>query len=570
MALAFVKPGPSGLPPVTPDQWQDILMKTIESPSAHNIRQSAKALPKKEQMQSLLSDSVLDHNIHLDIDSVANSKKLTHIVCTIGPASREVDKLDQLIKAGMNICRLNFSHGTYEYHEGTVKNINEAKAKMPPGMVLATALDTKGPEIRTGLMAGGISEDVKLETGKTLRLTIDDTYKEKCTAEVVWCDYKSIINTLNIGGLIYIDDGLISLKVKEKTKDSLICDILNGGMLGSKKGCNLPGIPLDLPAVSEKDKKDLEFGVQQNVDMVFASFIQNGDNIRQIRKVLGDKGKNIKVISKIESFSGLWNFPDVLKETDGVMVARGDMGIEIPPEKVFIAQKMMIAACNRAGKPVICATQMLESMTYKPRATRAESSDVANAVLDGADCVMLSGETAKGLYPVEAVTHMAECCREAEAVFFSKLYMREMRSTTPFYTDATQALALAAVDISFQCMARAIVTITETGRTAYLLSSYKPRCPIILVTDNGLIARQSLLYRCTVPCLYGGASGANGEKANWDVSLNNRVRFGLESASKWGYLVPGDTVVLVIGLKKGVGNTNCIQIVQCPGLKNSD
>ncbi|XP_012937591.1 pyruvate kinase PKM-like [Aplysia californica] len=559
MALSLAKPGPSGKPLVTSEQWREMIIKLTNSPQAYETRLQSKPFPKEEQFQCLLCDSLLEHNINLDIDSVANKNKLMKIICTIGPASREVDKLEQLIKAGMNICRLNFSHGTYEYHAGTVENVRQAAAKMPRGQVLGVALDTKGPEIRTGLVKGEASSEVVLETGKTIRLTINDEFKEKCSAEVLWCDYKNLLKTLDVGGLIYIDDGLISLRAKEKTSDSFICDIVNGGSLGSKKGCNLPGTPLDLPAVSEKDKQDLLFGLEKNVDMVFASFIQSGNCIRQIREVLGEKGKNIKIMSKIESFSGLWNFMDVLEETDGVMVARGDMGIEIPPEKVFVAQKLMISACNKAGKPVICATQMLESMTYKPRATRAESNDVANAVLDGADSVMLSGESAKGLYPVEAVAHMAAVCKEAEAVFFNKRMFQEMRNVTPMFTDATQAIALAAVDVSYQCQAKAILTLSMTGRTAYLMSMYRPRCPVIMVTSDPLVARQSLLYRCLVPYLYEGAS-----QSSWEDDLNHRVSSGLEMGMAWGHLKFGDVVILVVGLEKGSGNTNSIQIITCP------
>ena len=339
------------------------------------------------------------------------------------------------------------------------------------------------------------------------------------------------------------------------------CRARNNGFISSKKGVNLPNTDVDLPALSEKDKADLQFGVKNNVDMVFASFIRRAKDIKDIRTVLGEQGKNIQIIAKIENRQGLNNFPEILAETDGVMVARGDLGIEIPAAEVFAAQKKLIAMCNLAGKPVICATQMLESMIKNPRPTRAEISDVGNAITDGADCVMLSGETAKGAYPAEAVSEMHEACLKAENSIPYVSHFEEMTSLTRRPVNTVEACAMAAVRASLDIAAGGIIVLSTSGESARLLSKYRPVCPIFMVTRNATTSRFSHLYRGVYPFLFPEAK-PDFNKVNWQEDVDRRIKWAVENALKLNTLTPGDKVVVVQGWKGGMGNTNTFRIVQ--------
>jgi len=461
----------------------------------------------------------------------------------------------------MNVARLNFSHGSHEYHAETIKNCRLAAANYSKkiGMTypLAIALDTKGPEIRTGLLEGGGSAEVELKRGETIKLTTDKAYAEKGNASIIYIDYDNIQKVVQVGNKIFVDDGLISLVCQSIQGSILTCLIEDGGTLGSRKGVNLPGVPVDLPAVSEKDKSDLRFGVEQGVDMIFASFIRSGSALTEIRNILGPEGSKILIISKIENQQGMNNLDEIIKASDGIMVARGDLGIEIPTEKVFLAQKAMIAKCNKAGKPVICATQMLESMVKKPRPTRAESSDVANAILDGADCVMLSGETAKGDYPLECVQTMASICKEAEAAVWQKQLFIDITSHAVPPIDAAHTIAIATVEASVKCLAAAIIVVTTSGRSAHLIAKYRPKCPIITVTRNPQTARQCHLYRGILPIYYEAD-----RLEDWLRDVDARVSTGLTFGKSKNFIKSGDPVIVVTGWKQGSGFTNTMRIVK--------
>lgn len=517
------------------------------------------AHPAEQGKAMCLARSHLEHRSLLDIYSSPHMVRRTSIVCTIGPKTNSVDMMAQLRDAGMNIVRMNFSHGSYEYHGSVIANAREMAAKVPgkdgTTQVIAIALDTKGPEIRTGLTPD--NAEVRLIKDSTITVTTDKAFAETCSAENLYVDYDNICKMLQVGSLIYLDDGLLSLRVESISADfvSCQCTVMNEGGLSSKKGVNLPNIDVDLPALSEKDAADLRFGVEQGVDMVFASFIRKAADIKAYRDVLGEDGAAIKIIAKIENHEGVRNFDEILAVTDGVMVARGDLGIEIPAQKVFVAQKAMIAKCNIAGKPVICATQMLESMTTNPRPTRAEVSDVANAVLDGADCVMLSGETAKGCYPLQAVTTMSECCLEAEACTFSEKQLQELRQLLPRPLGISRSVALGAVDASLQNQAAAIIVLTRSGDSARMVAQFRPRCPIVVVTRNAQTARQVHLYRGCYPLLYTDQR----DEGDWQGDVDKRFAWATDLFKARGMLRTGDTVIGIQGSDKGRGSTSTIR-----------
>lgn len=415
--------------------------------------------------------------------------KKTKIVCTIGPKTEKVEVLAALLKAGMNVMRLNFSHGDYEEHGARIKNLKEAMVST--GLRAAVLLDTKGPEIRTIKLEGG--QDASLVAGQDFTITTDKSVIGN--NKIVAVTYEGLTKDLKPGNIVLLDDGLIEMEVKEIVGNEVRCIVKNNGDLGENKGVNLPNVAVQLPALSEKDIQDLKFGCEQNVDFVAASFIRKADDVRAVRNALDENGgKDIKIISKIENQEGLDNFEEILQLSDGIMVARGDLGVEIPVEEVPFAQKMMIEKCNLAGKVVITATQMLDSMIKNPRPTRAEATDVANAILDGTDAIMLSGETAKGKYPIEAVSVMTRIAEKTDPMVAFEFEIEENASVT-------EAVARGTVDVAETLNAKLIVVGTQTGRAAKAIRKYFPSAFILAITNNEKTANQLVLTKGVIPCV---------------------------------------------------------------------
>ena len=462
-----------------------------------------------------------------------NNIKKTKIVCTLGPASENEETLRELIKNGLNVCRLNFSHGSHEEHKGRMDLVKKLREEL--NMPTAILLDTKGPEIRTGKFD---APEVLLEEGQTFTITMKDVMgnKEMCTVS-----YKGLANDVKTGDTILIDDGLVGLTVKEVNGDDIVCEVQNSGIVKNHKGVNVPGVKVNLPAITEKDRSDIEFGIEQGIDFIAASFVRKVSDVLAIREILEENNAtHIKIISKIENQEGVDNLDEIIEVSDGIMVARGDLGVEIPTEEIPVVQKLMIKKCNEAGKPVITATQMLDSMIRNPRPTRAEVTDVANAIYDGTDAIMLSGETAAGKYPVEAVKTMATIAKRAEET------MRNRRTKINKSKNVTDAISYATCTTAMDLDARAILSSTASGHTARMVSKFRPDCPIIATTSDESVRRQLSLTWGVLPVM-------RNKSANTDQVIVNSI----EAAKTAEYVNENDIVVITAG---GSETTNLIKV----------
>lgn len=456
----------------------------------------------------------------------------TKIIGTIGPASESEEMLTKLMNAGLNVCRINFSHGGYEENAEKIATIKRVRKNL--NVPISMALDTKGPEIRTGKLESG-DEKVTITEGQEFTFVHDDIIGNNTKTTL---SYKELYKDVKPGSTILVDDGAIEFRVKEVIGQDILCVAQNTGRLGSRKTMNIPDAIVELPALGEKDIKDITNGVKAGFDYIFASFVRRADDVRQIRKLLNDNGgQHIGIISKIESQEGIDKFEEILAESDGIMVARGDMGVEIPFYQVPIVQKHIIKRCNEVGKPVITATQMLESMTSNPRPTRAEVSDVANAVYDLTGCIMLSGECAMGKYPVECVTDMDKISKAIEGdLHYWKRF--DARGNTFDKDDLKGNIAYTSCVTAKEVNADAIVAYTHSGETAYLLSGCRPACPIIAVTDDEKTYHKLALAQNVLPVYVEG--GAN---------IDETIGKGIAMLEKEGTLEKGDKVVIAGGDK---------------------
>ncbi|KAJ8763162.1 hypothetical protein K2173_025547 [Erythroxylum novogranatense] len=481
---------------------------------------------------------------------VDQGRPKTKIVCTLGPQSRSVDMIEKLLRAGMNVARFNFSHGTHEYHQATLDNLRIAMKNT--GILCAVMLDTKGPEIRTGFLKDG--KPIELKQGQEIVISTD--YSLKGDENMICMSYKKLAQDVKPGSVILCSDGIISLRVLacDKELGLVRCCCENSAVLGEKKNVNLPGVIVDLPTLTDKDKEDImQWGIPNDIDIIALSFVRKGSDLVEVKNLLVEHAKKIILMSKVENQEGVLNFDEILANSDAFMVARGDLGMEIPIEKIFLAQKMMIQKSNMLGKPVVTATQMLESMIKSRRPTRAEATDVANAVLDGTDCVMLSGETAAGAHPELAVQTMAKICVEAENfIDYRELYKRIIENA-PVPMSPLESLASSAVKTANSIGAAFILVLTRGGTTAKLISKYRPSVPILSVvvpeikTDSfewscsvEYPARHSLIYRGLVPVL-----ASVSLKASHAESTDEIIENTLQYAKQKGLCRPGDSIVVL-------------------------
>ncbi len=465
----------------------------------------------------------------------------TKIICTLGPSTDHDNVIRELIHCGMDVARFNFSHGTHEEHLARLKKLEKLRKEM--NVPIAALMDTKGPEIRLGTFKD--DQKIQLKEGQTFTLTARQVEGDEA---IVSISYPNLIYDIEIGSTILVDDGLVEMTVKDVTATDIVCKVMNSGMVSSKKGVNVPGVHLSMPFISDRDREDILFAIKNNFDFIAASFVRTADDVKEIRKMLNKHNSLTKIIAKIENFQGVEHIDEIIEASDGIMIARGDMGVEIPYEEVPILQKMIIKKVYNAGKQVITATQMLDSMMKNPRPTRAETTDVANAIYDGTSAIMLSGETAAGAYPVESLKTMVKIAIRAEAdIDYKKRFRMLEPCDNPSITDA---ISRATVTTAHDLNAKMIITVTTSGQTARMISRYRPACQILGCTMNPVVCRQMNMSWGVTPLLM------DVEHDTFEL-----INHAIQTVERAGYLEDGDLTVLTAGVPlETSGTTNLIKV----------
>lgn len=470
----------------------------------------------------------------------------TKIICTLGPATDDDNVLKELILSGMDVARFNFSHSNHEEHLERFRRIERFREELK--MPVATLLDTKGPEIRICTFK---ENKVQLTDGQIFTLTSRAVEGDETQVSI---SYPNLIYDVEVGTTILIDDGLIEMETIDVTATDIICKVKNGGTVSNKKGVNVPGVHLSMPFISDKDREDILFGIQHKYDFIAASFVRTADDIKEIRKMLNKHNSQTKIVAKIENMQGVDNIDEIINVADAIMIARGDMGVEIPYEEVPVIQKMIIKKVYNAGKQVITATQMLDSMIKNPRPTRAETTDVANAIYDGTSAIMLSGETAAGAYPIESLRTMVKITMRAEAdIDYKKRFRLQEEGDGP---DITDAISRATVTTAHDLNAKMIITVTTSGKTARMISRYRPECQILGCTTDPVVYRQMKMVWGVTPLLM-------------QVEHDTFELFdhAIEAVEKAGYLEDGEVAVLTAGVPLGISGTTNLIKVQVAGSK---
>ncbi|XP_046998196.1 pyruvate kinase-like [Schistocerca americana] len=466
----------------------------------------------------------LEHNASLRLGCLERARRLTATVCTVSPECVNEEEMDRLVEAGLTTCRLDPSRGSLEQLAAVLQALREAAARRGARLGLhwpiSAALATSGPAIRTGKLSGGFSAAIHLDPGDFVTLTTDSQYSESCSADNLYIDYEKITSVVNVGDTVLLDEGRISMIVKEVKRKSVICEVKKGGALASFKSVNLPGVTLDLPAVTERDRRNLQFGVEQGVDIIFAGSVRNAETVRKLRAELGEKGYEILIVAKVESEEAVENVDEILSEADGIAIGCGAAHVEMSPDKALLAQKLIAAKCNIAGKPAVCAART--------------GAEVAAAVQDGADCVLLLQEAT-----AESLREVAALCRAAEAALWERQLTHDLLRAT------------------------AIVVLTVTGWSARCIARFRPHCALIAVTRNSAVARRLHVLRAVLPLLYMAPP-----LEDWPRDTDLRIQYALSFGLTQGIVGKGDAVVLVSGWRPGPGNTNKVRIMYAPPLSD--